>query len=750
MKNLFSVSAQDKKPLFIITSLFVVVNLIWAFYSDNTWDDDCPGRFQNTLNAFSNPEYFVSLWNRPLFVVIFALPVQLGAWTIPVVQTFFSIVGGFSLYKVAKFNNLKFAYLAFPLLALQPFVFGVSKYAMTEPLAITLIALSLYLQTRKKWFFFALCGGLLPLARLELAVFFPFYIIPLLKHKSYFKILLLGIPGLIWAGSAAIIHDNLFWILDQTIWKESKENRYGHQNWDTYLSRYAYVVGPVLLFFSALGIPKILKNKQLAIYVLMPFLLGFFVYTLFSWKLNMGNAAGFLRNIIPISPYLALICLSGITTWYTYVSHRSIKLKHTKPPKQAVNWVKKAKVYNRTLSNGKFYGFILLGFMVIIALVYFSSELKLHHKLNPKNKDYALLIGTSALLLISAISLFLKRAILKVGFPICILIVLFGYTLIVEHPMANSSDERETVAKFSSLYNKTYLKERQTHVNHPWFFWTGGLNRHSKNMSFMVQDSLKKAPIGSVAVFETHYSHRLGGNISQSYLLKQKDWLEISRLWTPKLNFRISAFEKVKERKDFEAVHDKYIKATDSLEPTAFFCQGQTYLNKLKNRELAYKSFAYSVKIDSTYCDGFLGLGLVRVQQRKFKEAITFFNQGLKANKKHSNLLLNKGAAQLNIKQFNAAIKTFSLAGEINPKNHQAWFYLGLAYQQSKKPKKALKAYEKCLNANSKNAQAWYNVAMIQMSTKQQSAACKNIKKAADLGLKLAKRAIPKICGGKK
>ena len=131
----------------------------------------------------------------------------------------------------------------------------------------------------------------------------------------------------------------------------------------------------------------------------------------------MGNAAGFLRNIIPISPYLALICLSGITTWYTYVSHRSIKLKHTKPPKRAVNWVKKAKVYNKTLSNGKFYGFILLGFMVIIALVYFSSELKLHHKLNPKNKDYALLIGTSALLLISAISLFLNRSILKVGFP---------------------------------------------------------------------------------------------------------------------------------------------------------------------------------------------------------------------------------------------------------------------------------------------------------------------------------------------
>ena len=161
-------------PLLIITLTFIFVNLFWAFYSDNTWDDDCPARYQNTLHAFNDPSQFIKLWNRPLFVIIFSLPVQLGAWTIPILQTIFSIVGGFSLYHVAKHFKFRFAFLAFPLLALQPFVFGVSKYAMTEPLAITLICLSLYFHVRKKWNAFAIAGSLLPLARMELVIFFLF------------------------------------------------------------------------------------------------------------------------------------------------------------------------------------------------------------------------------------------------------------------------------------------------------------------------------------------------------------------------------------------------------------------------------------------------------------------------------------------------------------------------------------------------------------------------------------------------
>ena len=746
MRELFIIHKKDKKPIYLITTLFVFFNLYWAFYSDNTWDDDCPARFQNTLHALSDPSQFINIWNRPLFVIIFAIPVQLGAWTISIVQTIFSIISGFSLYQVAKEQKLKLAYLAFPLLAFQPFVFGVSKYAMTEPLAITLISLSLFFQVKKKWNAFAICGSLLPLARMELVIFFPFYIVALLNARKYLSILLLGIPGLLWALAGAFLNDNLFWILDVTFGKEKKENRYGHQKWDTYLSRYAYVVGPVLIFFSLIGVTRSLFKIFLKFYVLLPFVLGFFVYTLFSWKLNMGNAAGFLRNIIPISPFLALIALSGIDSWFSYCAHKSIKIKTIEAPRKAKNWNKKAKLWNTKLNNGKFYSFILLCISVFIIFIFYVNKLELHHKIVDTKKDYSLLIGSGSLLLFSIIMLFLKRKALNLFVPGFILLVLMSFTLIVEHPMANSSQERELISRFAKLYNSTYLNDRITHVNHPWFIWSANKNRYDPQMKLMKKDSLNKAKTGTLALFETHYSNRLNGDVHQTFLSNQKNWIEIARYITPKRNFILSTFEKVNGKDDYEKVHFKFIEATDSLNPASFLCLGNTYLTKLKNLEKAYDAFEKSVKIDSTNAEGFLGLGKTMVQKRNYKSAINFFNKGLELYPKHFNILLQKGVAQINLKQFNASIKTLKKATKANKKDHNAWFYIGLAYQNQKKLKEALKSYEESLKREPKFASAWHNVSIIQFKQNNKSAACQNIKKAHKYGSSSAKRLINQIC----
>lgn len=749
MKELFNIHPRDKKPLLLITGVFVLVNLIWAFYSDNTWDDDCPARFQNTIHALGDPKQFVNLWNRPLFVFIFALPVQLGAWTIPVIQTLFSVIAGFSLYQVARDQKLKFAYLAFPLLAFQPFVFGVSRYAMTEPLAITLICLSLFFQVKKKWNAFALCGALLPLARMELAVFFPFYTIALLNARKYLSILILGIPGLLWALAGGILNSDLLWIVEETFGKEKKENRYGHQPWDTYLSRYQYVVGPVLVFFSFLGTIKAWKAKFLRYFVLIPFLLGFFIYTLFSWKLNMGNAAGFLRNIIPISPFLALICLAGVGAWFSFANHRGIKIKNISPPKKSPFWLPRAKKWNSLISNGKFYGLILLAISVGITYLFFMNKLELHHKIIEDKYDYSLILSAGILLIFSVLMLFLKRKLLNFIVPIFIFIIVSGYTLIIEHPMANSSHERELISQYAQFYNNSYLSERKTHVNHPWFLWCAGRDRFEPKMGIMKKDSLKNVEIGTIALFETHYSTRLSGDVSQGHLAKKKDWVEISRNITPKRNFILSTYEKVNGKEDYEKAHFKFINATDSLNPPSFYCLGFTYLTKIKDVEKAYNAFAKSVNLDSTYSEGFLGLGMTMAHKRNHKAAIDFFNKGLKASPKNFNILLQKGVAQFNLKQFTAAIKTFKKAAKLNQKDHQSWYYTGLAYQNQNNAKKSLKAYEKCLQKNPKFAPAWQNVAIIQYKTKNKKAACINIQKAVKLGSPAAKKLQKQICGGK-
>ena len=731
--------------MILITGLFLIVNLFWAFYSDNTWDDDCPGRFQNTLHALQDPSQFVNLWNRPLFVLIFALPVQLGAWTIPVIQSLISIFAGFALYQVCKQFKFRFSYLVFPLLAFQPFVFGVSKYAMTEPLAIALISLSLFFQIKKNWNAFAICGALLPLARMELAVFFPFYIIALLNAKKYLSILILGIPGLLWAIAGGVIHGNLFWIIDETIGKEGKENRYGHQNWDTYLSRYAFVIGPILLFFSFLGMVKIWKTKFLRSYVLLPYVLGFFIYTLFSWKLNMGNAAGFLRNIIPISPYLAIIGLAGVNSWFAFATRKKMKLTLNKKPKIEAHLKRKTKKFNKNLSNGKFYGFILLSLSVFLTAIFYTKKLELHHKLT-KEDDYTILAVSAGLLTFCLIMLFLKKNLLKTLTPLVVFLALTGYTLTIEHPMANASDERELISDFASFYNNSYLKDNMTYVNHPWFIWSAGKDRFDEDLNVMKKDSLKNAAIGSIALFESHYSSRLSGDVNQTFLAADKNWVELDRLISPKRNFVMSVYQKVSGPDDYVKTNTKYIEATDSSKPSAFYSLGNMYLMKKRDYEQAYNAFGKSVNLDSNYTEGFLGLGMVMVRKNNFKSAIEFYNQGLKINPNHFNLLLQKGVAQINDRQFNAAIKTFRKSAEANLKDHNSWYYIGLAYQNQNKAQKSINAFEQCLKRNPKFAAAWQQVAIIQFQMKNKKAACINIKKAAQFGSVQAKSMINKIC----
>ena len=47
--------------------------VIWGLLSDATWDDDCATRYYNARDAIQNPLQFISIWNRPLFVILFPI-----------------------------------------------------------------------------------------------------------------------------------------------------------------------------------------------------------------------------------------------------------------------------------------------------------------------------------------------------------------------------------------------------------------------------------------------------------------------------------------------------------------------------------------------------------------------------------------------------------------------------------------------------------------------------------------------------
>ena len=95
---------------------------------------------------------FISRWNRPLFVILFALPFQLSKHMV-LIMAILSGAGAVALYRSAVQLKMKNAFLVVPLLLFQTFYFTTSRSALTEPLIAIILSFGLYFYLNKKWLF---------------------------------------------------------------------------------------------------------------------------------------------------------------------------------------------------------------------------------------------------------------------------------------------------------------------------------------------------------------------------------------------------------------------------------------------------------------------------------------------------------------------------------------------------------------------------------------------------------------------
>lgn len=93
-----------------------------------------------------------------------------------------------------------------------------------------------------------------------------------------------------------------------------------------YFQRYIFLTGPVIFYFFMLGFFEQIYRRKFD-FSFLYFILGFMLYVIFSWKLSIGQAAGFMRNVIPLSPFAGLIALYGYNLWLAVKSERSTYLR---------------------------------------------------------------------------------------------------------------------------------------------------------------------------------------------------------------------------------------------------------------------------------------------------------------------------------------------------------------------------------------------------------------------------------------
>src|SRR6056297_353545 len=129
------IKIHERQLVFGLLVAYLILSVVWHFSTNAPWDDDCVGRYYDVKSAISNPRVFISLWDRPLFVLLFFLPFKLIGQEGILLMVIISALSAYALYQVAKELKMSNAYLVIPMFLFQAFFFTISRSALAEPLA---------------------------------------------------------------------------------------------------------------------------------------------------------------------------------------------------------------------------------------------------------------------------------------------------------------------------------------------------------------------------------------------------------------------------------------------------------------------------------------------------------------------------------------------------------------------------------------------------------------------------------------
>ncbi|MBK7382831.1 MAG: tetratricopeptide repeat protein [Flavobacteriales bacterium] len=720
----------------IITGVYVVASLIYGFLSDAPWDDDCVARYFHAREVFSHPEYFFSLWDRPLFMVLFAPTALLGRSVMMVQMILISAGSGWLLYRTVHKLGARAPHWILPLFFFQAFFFTISRNFLTEPLAVAVICAGMYALVNQRYLLFALLGGLLPLARLELAVILPIWGLVLLQARQWKGLALMAAPVLLLMVLGYFVKntDSLLWLVDETLGKEGK-NRYGYRDVWHYFHRFAYVIGPVIFFFLTIGVLERLAQLRIDLFVLFQGAAILFLYVIFSWKLDMGNSAGFLRNLIPLTPFVAWLAWDGLLAWQGLVAREGPAASEEPDAATGLNrderkrlkkvQDRKEKRKNRAPRIGLRLArvHVFAAIAVLVLYFYFDKKLESHHKISTVTDHIPPIIG-AALFVVGLIIWFLgrrhevHRAVL-IGSAALVGVASMAFTMLSEQPNAHMNPERKAITTVSTLYKDSYLREWPLYVNHAWFFWPQDLGYpdHAK-YRVLNKAALDTAEVHSVVFWENHYSQRLQGNVQIADLYKRKDMVELSHVMGSDHRLTIGLFQKVDTTAgDAGVLRERFMKAhPDNM--GAYYAQNLEHArNKLHAEALV--DAQRMVALDSTYVEGVLAEGQAFFDLNRFPEAQQSFERVLRMDTTLHTMEYSIALSQFRQNKFPDAVRSVQHYLKGAKKSKEAYEFLGAGYYHLQKYDSAATAFGEYIKIDGRSAVGWLNRASVRMQMGQ-------------------------------
>src|SRR5262245_27311358 len=296
--------------------LFSVIGIILVLLYPDADQQDSGNHYLLAREAWRNPHYFVDVWARPLFTLIYSFPAQLGYPGAKVFTLLVCLATGWQTFRLAQWFKIEKPDLVIPFLFLQPSFFLLCSAVFTEPLFALFLTIALRLHLSGRVLSGILVASLLILIRPEGFFIGLLWGLWVLFDRSegrgwvekICKTSLLATGMVLWWLVSYIITRDPLWIAHNwpAEW-DSGTTKAAPIYW--YIVQLPLITGPFLLPLFLAGIFQSTKRRDFRL-PLLSFVSIFILHSLLYSRGWLGSP-GYARYIVPASPVIALITLMG-------------------------------------------------------------------------------------------------------------------------------------------------------------------------------------------------------------------------------------------------------------------------------------------------------------------------------------------------------------------------------------------------------------------------------------------------------
>jgi len=502
-------STDDKKALWLTLVVFLGY-VMYSFFATGFYQHDEIAHYFNMREFWKNPNAILGNSPKTGYKLIYVIPSLLGNNFLVYFNAAIAAFACFLTYKVAQRIGSKFAWLAFFMLALQPYWIQLSFRNYADTFSGFVLLVALYFHSEKKYAASSLILSFAGIIRQEFLLLIPIYGVWQALNKRWICFLLLGLFPLlnnIWGFMAT--GEPLYLLTSSSKTAAKYADEYPRQGFDHYFKMGITIWGAVQYFLLTMYVflfiskrtkmfnqdayikeyPQQKETASSLLFISIPVLIYFFIHCIFNLESFKVGAAtgGNLRYMTAVSPLVAILC-AVVCDNYKFVSKKTIL----------------------------YIGVAIYTILVAVFLSYPNNNVRLLSEINPQTgeepiHDYIPLLFT--LVSITCLFIITKQKQMTTAFTVVAL--LFGLFTIRPFKQSPEDIAMETVS--NSLIAKGYTdKKAPLYVNHILFKYYYDKKKHGvyDNQFFIDSLTMQTAPVGSVIMWDSHYSYRPKLNVN--------------------------------------------------------------------------------------------------------------------------------------------------------------------------------------------------------------------------------------------